>query len=535
MIPDLLALEPQPGAAEDEPLLAELLEMSFLGRAPERDLEGLLAPAPANASSFDPRNFRDDLFVDALVARLHLAGAARALPLQRRVLAGLLCQPPSELATIHFRQGILHELWTNPALADAAVELHGELFTLLGLFKAPREGHWQSFTTYRIETLRQVRRVIDRMAEAFPTAQSGLSRLAVCGRRLQGSPEYDLLTALLDFDSARAEIALRVRLGGDGKIRSLELDGIRESRPHPFLTALARRWGGFWRMLRKGYQVSGEELANRLVVEVYQRLAPALRPLLRVLGHLELYLAALGLAEDARAAGLAVCLPRLAPVGGGAGLPQYVALWNPLLLTEGIRPVPSDLGGGDEAWMTLLTGPNSGGKTRTLQAIGLAQLLAQSGLFVPAREAHLPLVPTLFAALGEHRAAGDTEGRLGSELLRIRELFATARPGGLVLIDELCSGTNPAEAREVIEIVLRLLAELRPAGFVTTHFLDYMRALAANPPVPGLRFLQVATGDDGLPTYRLVPGVAATSLAASTARRLGVDLDTLRELLQRPR
>jgi DNA mismatch repair protein MutS2 len=122
--------------------------------------------------------------------------------------------------------------------------------------------------------------------------------------------------------------------------------------------------------------------------------------------------------------------------------------------------------------------------------------------------------------------------------LRIRKLFEKARPGSLIVLDELCSGTNPSEGEEIIRLVLSLLGELRASVFITTHFLQFATRLADEATSTtdagnGLRFLQVELDAQENPTYRFVAGVARTSLAHQTAARLGVTKDELLALVSR--
>jgi DNA mismatch repair protein MutS2 len=182
-----------------------------------------------------------------------------------------------------------------------------------------------------------------------------------------------------------------------------------------------------------------------------------------------------------------------------------------------------------------VTGPNSGGKTRLLQAIGLTQMLAQVGFFVPAARARVRRVPGVFCSLVQEEAFDQAEGRLGAELLRIRQLFERARPGSLVILDELCSGTNPSEGEQIFMLVIELLRELGPETFVTTHFLGFAERLQADAERLGLSFLQVELDDADHPTYGFVPGVATTSLAAQAAARLGVTREELLALVRRSR
>ena len=181
--------------------------------------------------------------------------------------------------------------------------------------------------------------------------------------------------------------------------------------------------------------------------------------------------------------------------------------------------------------MVILTGPNSGGKTRLLQAIALCQLLGEAGLFVPAREAEMPRVSGLFVSLLEEARADQPEGQLGMELMRIRRMFEQLEVGSLVLLDELCSGTNPSEGEEIARLVISLLPELGAQVFVTTHLLQFAARLAEERPVAPLAFLQVELDPHERPTYGFVPGVARTSLAHKTAARLGVTRDELAELV----
>jgi DNA mismatch repair protein MutS2 len=210
-----------------------------------------------------------------------------------------------------------------------------------------------------------------------------------------------------------------------------------------------------------------------------------------------------------------------------------LGLFNPLLVAHGVKAVPCDLTTDRHATTVLVTGPNSGGKTRLLQSLGLTQLLAQSGLFVPARSARLCLTPGLVVSLIEETKADQAEGRLGTELLRIRALFERLPPGAMVLLDELCSGTNPSEGEEIFELVVRMLTRLAPQAFITTHFLAFAARLERERTIADLRFLQVDLGPDHKPTYQFAPGVAHTSLAAHAAARLGVTGDQLMALIDR--
>jgi DNA mismatch repair protein MutS2 len=116
--------------------------------------------------------------------------------------------------------------------------------------------------------------------------------------------------------------------------------------------------------------------------------------------------------------------------------------------------------------------------------------------------------------------------------MRIRRLFEHLAVGGVVLLDELCSGTNPSEGEEIFELVVSLLADVNPQAFISTHFLQFAGRLQREAHPSALHFLQVGLDQDQEPTYRFLPGVASTSLAQKTAERLGVTREALQALVR---
>ncbi|MEM6455953.1 MAG: DNA mismatch repair protein, partial [Acidobacteriota bacterium] len=337
---------------------------------------------------------------------------------------------------------------------------------------------------------------------------------------------YRLLTDVLNHENRFATVHVAVQFGARGQISALHIQSIDGHKDNRFYRPPLRRlWDRLRLAFAHGHTLRARSLVGRIIRDVFVRTTPLVAPLLQLLGHLEVYLGARAFRRRAEARGRAVTLPTIA-VDDDAPL-QLDQLWNPLLLPAAQAPVPCTLSSDDGHSLTLITGPNSGGKTRLLQAIGLAQLLGQSGLYVAASTAQLRRVHGLFISLVARETADQAEGRLGRELTRIRALLEAVDPPALVILDELCSGTNPSEGIEVFGLVLRILERLTPRAFITTHFLDYARQLEAQRPIDALRFLQVEVDAGQRPTYRFVPGVAATSMAAVMAERLGMTFERL--------
>jgi DNA mismatch repair protein MutS2 len=526
-LPDLLHTEPRSTA--DGALLEEILEMAFLGADRGALLDDVVSVAPSTPSTWNDDYFTDELFLDDLLAgcfSIDLDG--EHFPIHRKFLARTLSRPPIDEKTIRFRQGILRELQADRALRESTQQLYRDLARLLALFKASRSGARLDNTLFRLEILQQAKIAIDLMVSDFADATSGLRRLHDVGSEIQAADEFRQLAALLDYEGRLAELSLRVRVGADGRLRELTIDEVIENRRNPFYRSPLLRWRDWLLLAWQGIRLDRREMVNRIVIQVYLDLAPTLRAILQVMGHLEFYLSSFGFAALAASRGLNV---KLAEFTADNAL-SLEKLFNPLLLRNGGSAVPCSISLNESKSIVIVTGPNSGGKTRLLQAIGLAQVLGQSGLFVAAESAKLPIANGLFATLVERTNADQREGRLGAELLRIRRLFSDLQPRSVVLLDELCSGTNPCEGEEIFNMVLHLLREVKPVAFISTHFLDYAKKLGSNGLRDTLDFLRVFTKDDGIQTYKFVRGIADTSLARETAARLGVTHEELSRLIR---
>lgn len=526
-IPDILNLEPQ--LSLDNDAIHALLELAFMGKEAAKGLDKQLGILDKIGYGWNLDLFAEDLFVRELIQKgFTIAIGGVRFPVNQAFLFHVLSDPPTELGAIEFRQAILRELESDTALLDRAKTLYQELSQLLSMFKAPDHAAKLDANAYRLDILRQAKLVIDQMAAGFGDCTSGLRRLGDSGKTLQGSEDYKMLADLLEYEGRMATLDVRLGVGADGEVKHLELVELKENQKN-------RNYASPWKRLLqrlqltlfRGYRLGPREIVNRLLQEVFKKVGPTLTPLVQLIGQLEFYLAAVNFRDDAGRQGLAVCLPTFDETRPMS----FDRVFNPLLLCEGQAPVPCSVDLRHRHGTTLITGPNSGGKTRLLQTVGLSQLLGQAGLYVPAASANLPRIRGLFVSLVENETSDQAEGRLGRELMRIRHLFESMGTPSMVILDELCSGTNPSEGTDIFLMVLRLLERLDTVAFISTHYLDFAKELKAEPPVEDLEFLRVESREDLTSTYQFVEGVAETSLAAATAERLGVSFEKLAALV----
>lgn len=530
--PDLL--HPERAICLDRRTLTRALEFAFAAGDAAGCAGQALDRAAIATSDFLPDAFAADLFVDELLDKcMTFSVDGKRARLARAHLRRLISQPPADPTVTEFRQAIVAELDQHPALQQALLATYRQVAELVRLFDESGGHSRLDLPRWRLDLLACLRKLFESLQGPFAQTTSGLRRLEEFGHQVGSSTGMRDLCALLDFEGDLARVDLHLRLGIDGRIRQLDVRNIAEEQRQPFYRGpVARLWLRLSMWLR-GYRVGESELVERWFDHVYAGILPFLPTVLQLRGDLEFYLAACHMRQRARDAGLATCLPTLetAPVG-----PRVVRrLFNPLLLNHDRPPVPCDLNIASFDRLCVVTGPNSGGKTRLLQAIGLVQLLGQAGLAVTAEQASLRWASGLFVSLGQEATAQQTEGRLGTELTRIRGLFERANPRSLVILDELCSGTNPSEGEEIFHLVAELLHQLEPEAFITTHFLKFAGELAAEADALSLCFLQVELDAHETPTYQFVDGVATTSLAHKTAARLGVTREELLALIAQSR
>lgn len=529
-IPDLL--HPQPLTRVDLPALKEALTFAFASGVSGGLFVGALEKASVGISTWEPSAFLKDLFVEDFVARcFRVKTGPNEHVACRPHLVRLLSNPPTDPAVVEFRRAICLELAESTQYRGELERIYATITRFRGLLEGATGGKKWDANRRQLDILALGKEIFDRMAASFAGARSGLSRLRETGAALLATEAYASLRDLLDFDDDLATMRVEIRVGADGRVRGFSILEAKENAKNPMVVSPVRRMLTKFELLVRGYRFGDGEVMARLLDAVMEGLEDWFVLLFQLAGDLEFYLGALGFRDMSRAAGLEACLPTLVDAHDGQRVVRR--LFNPLLVAHGTRAVPCDVRSDRFDTTLIVTGPNSGGKTRLLQSLALTQMLAQAGVFVPAAEAVLAPVPAMVVSLIQETTADQAEGRLGMELLRIRALFERLPQSAMVVLDELCSGTNPSEGEEIFELVVSLLIELRPQAFITTHFLSFAQRLEQQARLEPLRFLQVELDEEQRPTYQFVPGVARTSLAERAAARLGVTREQLRALVER--
>ncbi|HSM05568.1 MAG TPA: endonuclease MutS2 [Longimicrobiales bacterium] len=205
---------------------------------------------------------------------------------------------------------------------------------------------------------------------------------------------------------------------------------------------------------------------------------------------------------------------------------QVVRGRHPLLLASAEEVVPFDLEMGPDERTLLISGPNTGGKSVFLKGLGLLVLLARCGVVPPVgKGTRLPGVSRVFADIGDEQSIAESLSTFSAHLATMREIVEEADTDALVLMDELGTGTDPAEGAALARAILELLTERGCLTFATSH-LGALKTLD----VEGSGIVNASMQFDAAemaPTYHLEKGRPGRSYGLAIARRLGFPPEVL--------
>ncbi len=204
---------------------------------------------------------------------------------------------------------------------------------------------------------------------------------------------------------------------------------------------------------------------------------------------------------------------------------------NPLLIDEIPDYVPNDITLDATGRLTIITGPNSGGKTAYCKTIAQIQLLGQMGCYIPAEKAQLTPVEHIFYQVPDPGQLSAGMGRFGHELKRTREIFFNSTPRSLVVLDELSEGTTFEEKMALSEYILKGFHQLGASILLVTH--NHELCVRLQKDNIG-RYLQIEFTAKG-PTHRLITGVSEVSHAHRVATEIGFSKEDVEKHLEKQR
>lgn len=200
---------------------------------------------------------------------------------------------------------------------------------------------------------------------------------------------------------------------------------------------------------------------------------------------------------------------------------------NPILQLVCENIVKNDFYMDENSNAIIITGSNTGGKTVVLKTIGLAVLMAKSGLDVGATNAKIYMFDKVLADIGDEQNILQNLSTFSAHLKNINNIIDKANENSLILFDEICSGTDPVEGEALAQSILTYIQKLKAFSISTTHF-SYLKNLA----FINKNFLNASVAFDNetlKPTYKLLLGIPGLSHAINIASNLGLNQEIIEE------
>ena len=190
------------------------------------------------------------------------------------------------------------------------------------------------------------------------------------------------------------------------------------------------------------------------------------------------------------------------------------------------KVVPFNIELDDQAHILIVSGPNAGGKSVCLKAVGLIQYMLQCGMLVPCREtSEFGIFDSIFIDIGDQQSIDNDLSTYTSHLQNMKQLLETADEGTLFLLDELGGGTEPRSGCAIAEAVLEELHRRHAYGMVTTHYAD-LKLMADH--CEGIRNGAMLFDTERMqPLYRLAIGHPGSSFAFEIAQNIGFPSEVL--------
>lgn len=274
-----------------------------------------------------------------------------------------------------------------------------------------------------------------------------------------------------------------------------------------------------------------EEIANHRaderyeIIQILEELSDTLRPHAAeiannawIIGHLDLIKAKYRFMRDYKA---------VVPEVSNNRSIQLLQLRHPLIENA----VANDLHFTEDLTEIVITGPNTGGKTIMLKTLGLAQIMAQSGLPILADPgSRVGIFSQVFADIGDEQSIEQSLSTFSSHMTNIVSILHQVDTASLILLDELGAGTDPQEGAG---LAIAILEDLRLRGIKTMATTHYPELKAYGIETAGVQNASMEFDTASLrPTYRFMQGVPGRSNAFEIARRLGLSETIIQDAMK---
>jgi hypothetical protein len=446
----------------------------------------------------------------------------------------LLAGVEGDLDTIRYRQAILRDCLNQPAVVrelyavavDAGQKQKGHYLGVLARYPdSVLRDAIETLATF-LEFLKTVRRIADGHAQNF--VSEGWTQFFAMLKREIADEYLTLVQGHLE------ELRLR-----NGELLSAELGQANKGSRYVLHRVPYRpwTWRAWWTGLFEGkppvysFELHPRDeagaqalgvLRNRgisLAANALGQAADHVREFFGMLrAELAFYVGCLNLQEGLVRKGEPTCMP--VPAAAEERRLSFRGLYDVGLTLSVDRRVVGNDANADRKNLVIITGPNTGGKSTFLRSVGVAQLMMQCGMFVPAEVFCASLCDGLFTHYKREEDVSMERGKFDEELSRMSGIVNQITSQSMVLFNESFAATNEREGSEIARQIVRALLESGIRVFFVTHMFDLAHGFYARKSDTSL-FLRAERQADGRRTFRVLEGEPlATSYGEDVYRRM---------------
>ncbi len=203
-------------------------------------------------------------------------------------------------------------------------------------------------------------------------------------------------------------------------------------------------------------------------------------------------------------------------------------LYHPLLTLAGKKPITNSLYLDSKKSILLLSGPNAGGKTVLLKALGLAAQMARCGLPICAnKNSSIPFFENISTTIGDAQSVDEDLSTFAAHLKSLDQAVQLKNFKQLILVDEICGSTDPEEGSALARAFINEYAKNNVYGIITSHLSPLKTGWSSESQIQNGSLEYDLTS--GKPSYQFLAGIAGDSLAILTAQRVGVNQSILNQ------
>ena len=433
----------------------------------------------------------------------------------REVARKVALSPLKDLDSIRYRQDVLRDCLKNPGIVREMYELAVESIEkekkfYLGIFSnLPSTILHRSVHVLQmfVGQLKRLRNIADEHAAAFTS--EGFTRLFAMLKAELDEEYFTAIQAHLKTLAFRDGVLISAELGKGNKGSTYVL-----RKPHDKRSLMKRifaRGSPSYSFSISDRDENGAkalaELRDRGINLVANALAQSTDHIVSFFAMMRAELAfsvgCLNLFDRLESKGEFVCFPE--PFRPDEHRLSFRSLYDVCLtLTMDQRVVGNDADA-DGRNLMIITGANQGGKSTLLRGIGLAQLMMQCGMFVPAQSFSSSVCSAIFTHYKREEDATMRSGKLDEELKRMSEIVDSLTPHSVLFFNESFAATNEREGSEIARQIVRALSEKKVKVFYVTHLHDFAHSFY-DMKMEDAIFLRAERKENGARTFKLFEG-----------------------------